>query len=225
MASTIQFYDWTSAFVSSSAGYTFNNTSAAGTISGSSLGASFGGGIASDPGTWGVPTAITPLQSSPQFTNEFQDSGQIVPSTATFNFSSGYNWGSGGELLIGNIHGLLSVHALRVDRINETGTPINVNTWGIGTEYPSTAVGTAGYFSTSNTQEQPADANGAFDAVGVSENFYVIDNTAMANFGQGGVLTVRRQQHSCRANSADDGCWVNRTDAHQQQFGGECAAV
>ena len=122
-----------------------------------------------------MPTAIT----SQLFTNEFDISGQNVGGSATFDFSSGYDWGTGGELILGNIHNYFEYTLSAWDF---SGSPINVNTaWTVGTEYSSTAPGTLGYFSTSSTQES---------ASGNSENFFVDDPTADANGGQGGVLTI-----------------------------------
>ena len=168
-AGTIDFYDWTSTFTGS--GWSFTNTSSAGSISGFSALPAF----SKDVGTFGMPTAIT----SQLFTNEFDISGQNVGGSATFDFSSGYDWGTGGELILGNIHNYFEYTLSAWDF---SGSPINVNTaWTVGTEYSSTAPGTLGYFSTSSTQES---------ASGNSENFFVDDPTADANGGQGGVLTI-----------------------------------
>lgn len=169
-AAQIDYHDWTSTFTGS--GYTFTNTSSAGTISGSSASP----GFASSPGTFGVPTVIT----SQLFTEEFQISGTNgLGASATFDFSSGYGWGTGGNLILGNIHNYFEY---TLSAFDFTNNPINVNTaWTLGTEYPSSAPGTLGYFSTSITQEA---------ASGNSENFYVSDPLADANGGQGGVLTL-----------------------------------
>ena len=168
-AGTMDFHDWSATFTGS--GYAFTNTSSAGTISGSSASP----GFANSPGTFGVPTVIT----SQLFTNEFNIDGTGgVGASATFNFSSGYGWGTGGELLLGNIHNYFEYTLSAFDFSNN---PINVNAWTLGTEYPSSAPGTLGYFSTSITQEA---------ASGNSEEFYVSDPLAAANSGQGGVLTL-----------------------------------
>jgi hypothetical protein len=171
LAGSFDFYNWTSAFNGSASGYTFTNTSSPGTISGSSA----SNGFSNSSGTYGMPTAIT----SQQFTNEFDVSGQNVGASASFDFSSGYDWGSGGELILGNIH---NYYEYTLSAWNFNGNPINVNTaWTVGTEYSSSAPGTMGYFSTSSTQES---------ASGNSENFFVDDSSASANAGQGGVLTI-----------------------------------
>ena len=123
-----------------------------------------------------MPYAIT---TQPPFTTEFQVSGTSgVGQSMTFNFSSGYNWGAGGQMILGNIHNYYEYTLSAWDFGNN---PINVNNWNILAEYPSSAPGTQGYFSTSTTQHS---------AAGNSENFFVYDPSAAANFGQGGVLQI-----------------------------------
>jgi hypothetical protein len=164
--STLDYKDWTAA--TSGGTNTFTNTSSAGTISGSSP----SNGFTAYPGTWGVPTAIT----SKQFTNEF--SAYPVGASMTFNFSTGYGWGTGGGLIIGNIHNEFEYTLSAWDFANN---PININTaWTIGPEYQSSAPGSLGYFSTSSTLHS---------ASGNSLKLFVNDGSD-PNSGQGGVFTI-----------------------------------
>ena len=172
IASAISFHDWNATFTGSS--YTFNNTSSAGTI----LGASPTPGFASQLGTFGVPFAITP---SPQniFTSEFQIHGTTALGAAVnFNFSNGYKWGTGGQLILGNIH---NYYEYTLSAWDFGGTSIDVNLWSLLAEYASSAPGTLGYFSTSTTSRT---------ALGTSSKFFVNDPGADANGGQGGVLLL-----------------------------------
>jgi PEP-CTERM motif len=167
-ADSFDFKDWSWSFNNSA--YTYTNTSSAGTITGSS------NYFAAYPGTWGIPYAIT---TQPPFSTEFQVSGTSgVGQSVTFNFSSGYNWGTGGQMILGNIHNYFEYTLSAWDFNNQ---PINVNNWNILAEYPSSAPGTLGYFSTSSTLHS---------AAGNSENFYVDDPLADPNGGQGGVLQI-----------------------------------
>jgi opacity protein-like surface antigen len=174
-AAGIQFHDWTSAFTGSS--YTYSNSSAAGTISGSSSIPGFAG----FGGTFGMPTAIT---TQPPFTSEFQIHGTDgLGAAVTFDFSSGYAWGSGGELIIGNIHNHYEYMLSAWDFGNN---PIDVNTWTLVAEYDSSVPGVLGYFSTSTTSRT---------ASGDSSLFAVSDLLADANGGQGGVLHLTGLQN------------------------------
>lgn len=165
----MEFHDWTATFNN---GHTYSNSSSAGTISGSSH------AFAADPGSWGIPTAITPHN---MFSNEFQIHGITgLGGTANFYFSPGYKWGSGGQMIIGNIHEYYEYTISAWDFANQ---PINVNTWGFKQEFASTAPGTVGYFSTSSTILAP-------NPDGVSEDFSVNDPNASPNFGQGGVVCL-----------------------------------
>ena len=198
MAGIMEFHDWTSTFTGG--GYTFNNTSSAGTISGSSALHGFG----SQPGTFGVPYAITPAPGN-LFTSEFQISGTNgLGASVDFNFSSGYAWGTGGQLILGNIHNYFEY---TLSAWNSNNQPIDVNAWTLLSEYPSTAPGTLGYFSTSQTMRS---------ASGDSSNFFVVDPMADGNGGQGGVLLLGPRR--------DRKCWENPTDANGQQSWPECAA-
>lgn len=162
------FLDWSTSFSSSI--WHFNNTSAAGTITGVSPNP----GFAARPGTWGMPTAMT---TQPPLTNGFQIHGlRALGSSVDFTFSPGYAWGAGGEMLIGNIH---NHYEYTISAWDFSGTPIDVNAWNWLAEYPATAPGTAGYFSTSSTQRS---------AAGLSSKFFVNDPLAGASGGQGGVV-------------------------------------
>ena len=181
MAAPIDFHDWTA--VTAGGITNFSSTSAAGTIT--SVNA---GGFSSSPGTFGVPTVIT----SKKFTTEFQIHGiNGLNAPIDFVFSPGYKWGSGGELLLGNIHNYYQYTLSAWDFGNN---PIDVNTWttppGLLAEYPSTAAGTLGYFSTSSTSRAAADMDGTLNALGFSTNFSVNDPSASASGGQGGVLAI-----------------------------------
>ena len=172
IASAIAFHDWSPAFTQSS--YTFSNTSSAGTISGVSLKPGFESYI----GTFGVPFAIAPSPDN-IFTSEFQIHGTTaLGATVDFNFSNGYKWGTGGQLILGNIH---NYYEYTLSAWGFGGNSIDVNLWSLVAEYDSTAVGTQGYFSTSNTSRS---------ASGNSSKFFVNDSGAGANFGQGGVLLL-----------------------------------
>ena len=168
-----EFHDWTSAFLGN--GYSWTNTSSAGTVVGSDFFPPVPG-FAGTTGTYGVPTAITAQNI---FTHEFQIQGiNGLGSSVNFVFSNGYGWGTGGELLIGNIH---NYYEYTVSAWDFNNVPIDVNTWATLAEYDSTAPGSSGYFSTSTTSRS---------ASGLSTNFFVFDNTADANSGQGGVVLV-----------------------------------
>jgi PEP-CTERM motif len=172
MATPIDFKDWGSAFINGV--YTFSNSSNAGTISGAS-----GPGFFPQQGTFGVPTVITPQI----FTSEFQIQGiNGLGSSVNFNFSPGYKWGTGGQLILGNIH---NYYEYALEAWDFSGTPIDVNLWttpvGLLTEYPSTTPGTLGYFSTSTTGRTGA---------GFASIFSVFDPLADADGGQGGVLVL-----------------------------------
>ncbi len=164
------FHDWTPTFTNTA--WLYSNTSSAGTITGSSNHPGFGGQV----GTWGIPLAIT--TQSP-FTSEFQIHGTSgLGNSVTFNFSNGYAWGSGGELIIGNIH---NYYEYTLSAWDFSNNPINVNAWTTINEYQSTAPGTIGYFSTSTTNRT---------AAGNSSKFWVFDSNVNANMGQGGVVHV-----------------------------------
>ena len=161
-------HDWTSAYAGNQ--YTYTNTSLSGSISGSSPVPGFAG----QPGTYGLPYAIT---TQPALTDGFQIHGLSgVGNTMTFEFSSGYDWGNGGELVIGNIHNYYGYTMSAWDFNND---PIDVNSWSYLGEYASTAPGTSGYFSTSNT---------TLTAVGQSTFFSVVDPAVDMGHGQGGIV-------------------------------------
>lgn len=162
--------NWNSAFMGSF--YTFNNTSAAGTINGTSNVP----GFASQGGSFGMPTAIQPALT---FTQEFQIHGiNGLGTSMDFTFSSGYGWGTGGRMILGNLH---NYYQYQLSAWDFSSNPINVNTWNLLAEYPSTAPGTSGYFSTSTTTRT---------ASGNSSLFSVFDPSADPNFGQGGVMLL-----------------------------------
>ncbi len=163
-------HDWTSAFVGT--GFSFTNTSAAGTISGFSGLSQF----ASSPGTWGMPNAI---QTGLVFTDAFQIHGlNGLNGTASFNFSSGYAWGAGGRMTLGNIH---NYYEYTISAWDASNNPIDVNTWSVLTEFPSTAPGSSGYFSTSLSSRS---------AAGFSSKFFVNDPGASNELGQGGIMLI-----------------------------------
>ena len=167
-ASGIHFHDWTSAYAGSS--YTYTNTSTSGTINGSNTIPGFAG----QPGSYGLPLATT---TQPPLTDAFQVHGiGGLGNTITFDFSPGYDWGSGGELLIGNIH---NYYGYTVSAWDTSNAPIDVNSWSFLAEYDSTAPGSSGYFSSSNTTLTP---------VGLSTLFSVVDPLTDANLGQGGIV-------------------------------------
>jgi len=166
-ASTL-FHDWNSAFTGG--GYNFSNSSASGTITGSSPAP----GFAHSPGTWGMPTAITPQAP---LTNGFQINGLSgLGSTLSFDFSPGYDWGTGGELLIGNIH---NYYGYTLSAWDSSNVAIDTNAWSFLGEYDSSSPGVLNYFSTSTTNRA---------AVGASTFFSVVDPLASAGSGQGGIV-------------------------------------
>lgn len=169
------YHDWTANFtnINNVAKWNFSNTSSAGTITGQSVSP----GFAPAPGSWGMPTAIT---NQAPFTNGFQIHGtSATGSFAEFAFSSGYAWGAGGHMILGNIHNHYEYEIAAWDFSNNQ---IDVNQWTLfGTEYPSTAPGSSGYFSTSATQRS---------ANGLASRFFVNDTAASANLGQGGVIEL-----------------------------------
>ncbi len=169
MAEDMDWHDWNASF--NNGVYNFTNTSSAGTITGSSQHA-----FANQGGPFGIPYAITQQNT---FSNEFQIHGlNGLHGYADFNFSPGYNWGTGGQMIVGNIH---NYYEYTVSAWDFNNNPINVNGWNFKQEFDSSAPGTMGYFSTSSTFMKP-------NADGLSEDFYVDDPNADANGGQGGVL-------------------------------------
>ncbi|MCA9277556.1 MAG: hypothetical protein H6815_02070 [Phycisphaeraceae bacterium] len=169
------YHDWTANLTNSNnvVKWNFTNTSSAGTITGESVYPGFVAG----PGSWGMPTAIT---NQGPFATGFQINGATSTSSfAEFAFSTGYAWGSGGRMILGNIHNHYEYEIAAWDFANN---PIDVNTWQqIGPEYASTAPGSSGYFSTSSTQRS---------ANGLASRFYVSDTSADPNLGQGGVILL-----------------------------------
>jgi len=163
-------HDWTSTFTGG--GYAFTNASVAGTISGFSGLSQF----ASSPGAWGMPNAI---QNGLVFTDAFQIHGiNGLNGTAQFNFSAGYGWGSGGRMTLGGIH---NYYEYTISAWDASNNPIDVNNWSVLTEFPSTAPGTSGYFSTSLTGRS---------ASGFSSKFFVNDPSASNELGQGGLMLI-----------------------------------
>lgn len=169
--------DWTATF--SSPGWTYSNTSAAGTITGWDAHPGFLGASGCS-----VPLAITPNNT---FSSEFQVQGQNgLGSTVSFQFSSGYAWGTGGQMIIGNIH---NGYEYTISAWDFSNNQIDVNSWNTIAEYDSSAPGTAGYFSTSWTSRT---------ANGLSTRFYVADSLADPNMGQGGVVHIGGLQNVAR---------------------------
>jgi len=165
-----QWHDWTSTFTG--LGYNFSNTSAAGTISGFSGLSQF----ASSPGSWGMPTAIQPGLI---FSDAFQIHGlNGLNGVATFNFSAGYGWGTGGRMTLGNLH---NYYEYTISAWDASNNPIDVNTWSVLTEFASTAPGTSGYFSTSLSSRS---------AAGLSSKFFVYDPLASPETVQGGLMLI-----------------------------------
>ena len=116
------------------------------------------------------------------FTNEFDTTGGFM----SFTFSNGYAWGSGGQMLIGNIHNCFEYTVSAWDFNNH---PIDVfANWNFIAEYQSNAPGTLGYFSTSPTIR-------SLNPDGVSEDFSVNDPKADPNSGQGGVVQLEGLQN------------------------------
>ncbi len=182
LAGTVDFKDWTASFSNSTE--TWTNTSDAGTVTGTSH---CPGCYGAPTGTYGVATPITPQL----FTTEFNSNGKAVPQSISFNFSSGYRWGAGGELFLGNIH---EYYAYTISAWDFNNNPIDVNTWttpnGLQSEYLNGAVGQMGYFSTSSTMRCRTDGTALCTSTGNSENFYVNDPNADPNSGQGGVIPL-----------------------------------
>ena len=116
-AQDMDWHDWSANY--NNGVYNFTNTSSAGTITGSSQNAFW-----NTPGQFGIPYAITQQNT---FTNEFQIGGiGGLHGYADFNFSSGYNWGTGGQMILGNIHNYWEYTVSAWDFNNK---PINVNSW------------------------------------------------------------------------------------------------
>lgn len=138
--------DWTATF--SSAGWTYTNTTSAGTINGFDAHP----GFVAAPGAWGMPYAVTGPTNT--FTNEFQIHGlNGLGSTVRFDFSAGYQWGSGGQALIGNIH---NGYEYTISAWDFSNNQLDANAWSVLGEYDSSASGTSGYFSTSTTSRSAA---------------------------------------------------------------------
>ena len=175
-AQDMEWHDWTASY--SSGVYHFNNSSSAGTITGTSQNA-----FSNDPGPWGIPYAIT---SQNMFSQEFQIHGIYgLGGSVNFTFSNGYDWGTGGQMILGNIH---NYYEYTLSAWNFNNNPINVNSWNFIQEFASYGSGhVCGYFSTSSTFMQP-------NVDGVSEDFYVDDPNADPNFGQGGLLWIEGLQ-------------------------------
>jgi hypothetical protein len=127
------------------------------------------------------------------FTTEF--SASTPGSSVNFVFSNSYAWGSGGQLILGNIHGYFEYTLSAWD---SGGAAINVNTqWTLLAEYLNGAAGQLGYSSTSSTGHCAATSTsgnppGQSVCLGTadSESFFVYDTGADANSGQGGVLVL-----------------------------------
>ena len=144
------FHNWTSAL---------GESSYAGTIT------------IADPG---IGFAYGENESMPAITNTaitsgFNNGGNIGDSI-TFTFSAGYQWGKGGQMIIGNIHNYFQ-YTLSAWDFN--GNPIDVNQWTTVAEYPYT------WTPASKTNRA---------ASGSSSNFFVHDPAADPASGQGGVL-------------------------------------
>ena len=166
-ASAKKFHDLSSSCAGSTCNY--SNTSFAGTITGTST------HTWAVQSTFGVPYAITPDN---RFGTEYSAN---VGGTITLNFSSGYNWSSGGQMLIGNIH---NCFRYTISAWDGSGNSVDVyDKWKFVAEYQSSAPGTLGYFSTSPTLRSR-------NADGISEDFTVNDPLADPNSGQGGVVLM-----------------------------------
>ncbi|MEI7986469.1 MAG: hypothetical protein WCI55_12655 [Armatimonadota bacterium] len=160
--------------------WNFNNTSTAGTISGSCP----VGGFAGSPGPYGMPTAMT---GTPFSSAELQiNASTSLGATTTFLFSAGYAWGTGGDMLIGNIH---NGYGYTISAWDFSNNLIDVNTWSTVTEFNALAPGCSGYFSTSSTSRS---------AVGLSSLFFVQDTAASPDLGQGGEVWVTGLQNVSR---------------------------
>ena len=189
VAGPINFLDWTAS--TSGSNQLWSNTSSAGTITGTST------NWGAPTGTFGMPTAIDgPLT----FTTEFNANGNVSGSSVNFIFSSSFGWGTGGELILGNIHNFFEY---TLSAFDSAGNPININSgplaWTVvPPEYQSTAPGSSGYFSTSSTRICSSGTlpDGSACAGGPnSEAFYVYDTSASAGSGQGGVLVLSGLQN------------------------------
>jgi PEP-CTERM motif len=186
-AGMMHFLDWTASF--SGGVQHFDNTSSAGTINGTSACPGCWGG---PTGTYGVANAIDP-PGPITFTTEF--SAFSVGSSVNFTFSNNFGWGTGGELILGNIH---EYFEYTLSAWDFGGNPINVNTqWTFLAEYPQGSPGQMGYFSTSSTGHCAGTSTSGnppgqsvCPGTAASESFFVYDTGADANSGQGGVLLL-----------------------------------
>lgn len=185
MANTMDFKDWTASFGSGKE--TWTNTSSAGTVTGTSM----------CPGCWGAPTGTFGVANAIDppgpitFTTEFNASPN--PSSVNFVFSNNYDWGTGGELILGNIHDYFEYSLQAWDF---GGNPIDVNTqWTFLNEYLNGAAGQQGYFSTSSTNRCAGGSSLICAGPSTAEDFYVYDTMVDANSGQGGVMVFSGLQN------------------------------
>lgn len=193
MANTMDFKDWTASFGSGKE--TWTNTSSAGTVTGTSM----------CPGCWGAPTGTFGVANAIDppgpitFTTEFNASPN--PSSVNFVFSNNYDWGTGGELILGNIHDYFEYSLQAWDF---GGNPIDVNTqWTFLNEYLNGAAGQQGYFSTSSTNRCAGGSSLICAGPSTAEDFYVYDTMVDANSGQGGLwysaVCKTLEESSCRS--------------------------
>ena len=179
MAGSIDFKDWTPNGPNS-----LTNTSAAGTIT---VTGSFG----APGGPWGVANAIDP-PGPIVFSTEINTAG--VGTGLNLTFSTNYVWGTGGYLILGNIHEYFQYTLSAWDFSNN---PIDVNTWSFLGEFLHGSPGQSGYFSTSSTSHcaggsavNAPPGQSVCPGTSDSENFYVYDTAVDPNSGQGGVVLL-----------------------------------
>lgn len=170
-ATTYVFYDWSAALTNGIWKFT-NASNPAGTISAQSV----AGFWTPDTAYYGLPAAI----SSQTFTHEMDVSASNgIGDPFTITLPAGFAWGSGGMLVIGNVHDWFSY---KLQAWDFNGLPINVNNWmtpaGLQAEY---LTGGAGYFATSNTVST---------ALGNDRIFSVSDSSVTPGYGQGGVIPL-----------------------------------
>ena len=131
-ATAANFLDWTITPGAGSTPPVYSSTTSAGTITGTTTVPGFG----AFPGTFGLPNSIT---SQPPLTAAFMVGGANALGTSVdFVFSNGFNWGTGGELILANIHNNFEYSVAAWDFSNNS---IEVGLWPILAEYDSLSPG------------------------------------------------------------------------------------
>lgn len=149
------FHNWSHTYNGSV--WTYTSSSPAGQISAS---------------TKSFPPASSGL-SLPPITNTTITQGfnpSKVGAPIDFDFSPGYGWGKGGQMIIGNIHNYFEY---TISAWDQSGAPMDVNQWNTIADYP------LGWSPASKTNRT---------AAGNSSKFWVYDPSSSSGSGQGGVL-------------------------------------